>query len=135
MSANSILYLSSFQQIYLHFCFKSYTFIFWFFSSDFLQVLMFVCAYVSEPRFYGCCLSCLFIFFSDVCQKFSLLGIILLWLFTTIFVQQWGKVLVVMGNMVFKRIWHYSNIFNKSQRNTQDLLFYQTVPWISLKTW
>ena len=63
MSLNIIMYLSSFQQIYFQFCFDFYTFIFWLFSSDTLQVIMFVCTTVSELRFYRCCHPCLFKFY------------------------------------------------------------------------
>ena len=48
---NNILYLSIFQQINIQFCFDFYTFIFWLFSTETLQVLMFVCHTVSELRF------------------------------------------------------------------------------------
>ena len=53
-----IMYLCSFQQIYLSFCFDCYTFIFWLFSFDTLQVLMFVCPIILELRFYGWCYPC-----------------------------------------------------------------------------
>ena len=58
MSINIILYQEVFQQIYSQFCFDSYSFIFRFFSSDTLQVLMFVSHTVLEIRFYGCCHPC-----------------------------------------------------------------------------
>ena len=34
---------------------ETYTFIFFLFSSDTLQELMFVCPTISDLRFYGCC--------------------------------------------------------------------------------
>ena len=39
----------------------TYTLIFYLFSSDNLQVLMFVCLTVSELHFYGCCHPCYYI--------------------------------------------------------------------------
>ena len=46
-----------FQRNYLQFC-LAHTFIFCLFSSDTLQVLMFVCPTVQELCFYGCCHPC-----------------------------------------------------------------------------
>ena len=43
MSLNSILYSSSLQQIYLQFLLDFYTFLFYLFCYDTLQVLIFVC--------------------------------------------------------------------------------------------
>ena len=47
MSLNIILH----QAIYLQFCFDLYTFIFWLFRSDTLQVLIFVCITVQSFAF------------------------------------------------------------------------------------
>ena len=63
MSINIIPYQAVFQQIYLQFCFDSYTFIFWLFSSDIIQVLMSVCPTVSVLRFNGCCHPCCILVF------------------------------------------------------------------------
>ena len=41
-----------------NYCIETYTFIFFLFSSDTLQELMFVCPTVSDLRFYGCCHLC-----------------------------------------------------------------------------
>ncbi len=57
ISLNSILYLWSFSTNLPTYNFVStYTFIFCLFSSDTLQLLMFVCPTVSELRFYGYCI-------------------------------------------------------------------------------
>ena len=58
MSLNIFRFFVRFSTNLLTIFFDSYTFIFWLFSSDTLQVLMFVWPTVSELRFYGCCHSC-----------------------------------------------------------------------------
>ena len=58
MSINIILYQAVFQQIYLKFCFDSFTFIFLLFSSDTIQALMSVCPSISVLHFNECCHPC-----------------------------------------------------------------------------
>ena len=71
MSINIILYQAVFQQIYLQYCFDSYTFLFRLFSSDLIKVFMSVCPTVSKLRFYGCCHPCLVIFRANPLQNLS----------------------------------------------------------------
>ena len=81
MSLNIILHVAFLNIFTCNFVSKFYSFIFGLFSSDTLQVLIFVCPIVSELRFSGFYVVMVFLILimSKVCNKYDILFQVFIW--------------------------------------------------------